>query len=112
MQPKKSSKTNQSISKYFLKKPYGTHTHTEVGGSFFKERYAKVAKFPNSHREKKTLVGQQTFKRKKKGEQYLRHTMLEYDRFLSFLDLLESASDVKPELSLRGGGYSRLENIA
>lgn len=49
---------------------------------------------------------------KKKGEQYLRHTMLEYDRFLSFLDLLESASDVKPELSLRGGGYSRLENIA
>ena len=38
--------------------------------------------------------------------------MLEYDRFLSFLDLLESASDVKPELSLRGGGYSRLENIA
>ena len=38
--------------------------------------------------------------------------MLENDRFLSFLDLSESVSDVKTELSLRGGGYSRLENIA
>ena len=43
-----------------------THTHTQVGDSFFKERYAKMAKFPNPHGEKKTLVGHQTFKRKKK----------------------------------------------
>lgn len=72
-----------------------------------------MAKFPNSHWEKKTLVGHQTFKRKKKkGKQYLRNTMLENDGFLSFLDLSESAYDVKTELSLRGGGYSRPENIS
>lgn len=38
--------------------------------------------------------------------------MLENDGFLSFLDLSESAYDVKTELSLRGGGYSRPENIS
>lgn len=73
----KEIKQNQLISKYFLKKPYGTHTPTEVDDSFFKERYAKIAKFPNPHEEKKTLVGKRHLREKKRwgGEQDLRNIM-------------------------------------
>ena len=58
-------------------------------------------------------MGQSILKRKRvqvQGEQYIRNTISENDRFLSFQDLSESPCDAKLySLSPRGGGYSRLE---